>query len=244
MNSNVKKIKDAAKSIIQKKNDEIALLKTKLTQANGEKAVVFKMPDSLEVVNFPKIQKVKVEDLPKVFDVKITNHEKVEFPDVQKVLVVNEHEITKAGGNEFPGVAIAQVGVAIVKGVSSLWASLWAKGLTVKLDDEERKKPLPVVVVDPFGRPIAPQAPSIIPLGFSSNKSSSANQASLDAIEAGLETINSLVPSRFDYISLSYDSSDNVTGVVYKLGGSSGSTVSTLTLAYDSNNNVTSVTKT
>ena len=35
----------------------------------------------------------------------------------------------------------------------------------------------------------------------------------------------------YDYISLSY-TGDNLTGVAYKTGGSSGTTVATLTLAY------------
>jgi hypothetical protein len=45
-----------------------------------------------------------------------------------------------------------------------------------------------------------------------------------------------------DYIDLSYTGS-NLTGVVYKTGGSSGTTVATLTLAYDGNDNLISVTK-
>lgn len=44
-----------------------------------------------------------------------------------------------------------------------------------------------------------------------------------------------------DYVELSYTGS-NLTGVVYKTGGSSGATVGTLTLAY-SGSNLTSVTK-
>lgn len=44
-----------------------------------------------------------------------------------------------------------------------------------------------------------------------------------------------------DYISMSYTGSD-LTGVVYKTGGSSGTTVATLTLAY-TDGNLTSVTK-
>lgn len=51
-----------------------------------------------------------------------------------------------------------------------------------------------------------------------------------------------LVPSGYDYISLSY-TGDNLTGVVYKTGGSGGTTVATLTLAY-SGSNLTSVTRT
>jgi len=46
----------------------------------------------------------------------------------------------------------------------------------------------------------------------------------------------------FDYVSLSY-TSGNLTGVVYKTGGSGGTTVATLTLGYDGSNNLTSVTK-
>lgn len=45
----------------------------------------------------------------------------------------------------------------------------------------------------------------------------------------------------YDYISLTY-TGDNITGVVYKTGGSGGTTVATLTLAY-SGSNITSVTK-
>jgi hypothetical protein len=46
----------------------------------------------------------------------------------------------------------------------------------------------------------------------------------------------------YDYISLGY-TGDNLTSVVFKLGGSGGTTVATLTLAY-SGSNLSSVTKT
>lgn len=42
---------------------------------------------------------------------------------------------------------------------------------------------------------------------------------------------DSLVPSEYDYISLGY-TGDNLTSVVYRLGGVSGTIVSTLTLGY------------
>ena len=45
----------------------------------------------------------------------------------------------------------------------------------------------------------------------------------------------------YDYIALSYTGSD-ITGVVYKTGGSSGTTVATLTLVY-TDSKLTSVTK-
>lgn len=46
-----------------------------------------------------------------------------------------------------------------------------------------------------------------------------------------------------DYISCSYTGS-NLTGVVYKNGGASGTTVATLTLTYDGSDNLLTVTKT
>jgi hypothetical protein len=64
----------------------------------------------------------------------------------------------------------------------------------------------------------------------------------LASINAGIETLNSLVPSVYDYIALSY-TSGNLTTAVYKHGGSGGTVVSTLTIAYDVSNNITSVTK-
>jgi hypothetical protein len=45
-----------------------------------------------------------------------------------------------------------------------------------------------------------------------------------------------------NYIALSYTGS-NLTGVVYKTGGSEGTTVATLTLGYDGSDNLISVTK-
>lgn len=45
-----------------------------------------------------------------------------------------------------------------------------------------------------------------------------------------------------DYVSCSYTGS-NLTGVVFKNGGSGGNVVATLTLAYDGSNNLLTVTK-
>ncbi len=55
-------------------------------------------------------------------------------------------------------------------------------------------------------------------------------------------TIQGLEIPAHDYIGMTYTGS-NLTGVVYKDGGSGGTTVATLTLAYDGNDNLTSVTK-
>ncbi len=53
---------------------------------------------------------------------------------------------------------------------------------------------------------------------------------------------NTLITESYDYISLSY-TGDNLTGVVYKTGGSGGTTVATLTLGY-TGSTLISVTKT
>jgi len=44
-------------------------------------------------------------------------------------------------------------------------------------------------------------------------------------------SVNNLVPDAYDYVDLSY-TGDNLTGVVYKVGGSGGVTIATLTLTY------------
>lgn len=53
---------------------------------------------------------------------------------------------------------------------------------------------------------------------------------------------NSLVTQAYDYISISY-TGDNITGVVFKTGGSGGTTVATLALTYDANDRLLTVTK-
>jgi hypothetical protein len=60
-------------------------------------------------------------------------------------------------------------------------------------------------------------------------------------IKASASSIAGLAIPANDFIALSYTGA-NLTGVVYKTGGSSGTTVATLTLAY-SGSNLISVTK-
>lgn len=69
-----------------------------------------------------------------------------------------------------------------------------------------------------------------------------ATETTLDAINTKLGGLSSFTPAVYDYISLSY-TGDDLTGVVFKIGGSGGTTVSTLTLAY-AGGVLTSVTKT
>ena len=69
-----------------------------------------------------------------------------------------------------------------------------------------------------------------------------ATETTLDAINTKLGGLSSFTPAVYDYISLTY-TGDDLTGVVFKSGGSGGTTVSTLTLAY-AGGVLTSVTKT
>lgn len=77
-----------------------------------------------------------------------------------------------------------------------------------------------VVIVNPTGSAITPDAGST----------------------AQLQILNSLVPGVYDYISLAYDTSSNLTGAAFKSGGAGGTVVSTLLLGY-SGSTLTSVTK-
>lgn len=67
----------------------------------------------------------------------------------------------------------------------------------------------------------------------------------LDSLNARLA--GNLVPETFDYLQLTYVAAGNGIGeietVVYKTGGSGGSTVATLTLAYDGSDRLASVTR-
>ncbi len=57
-----------------------------------------------------------------------------------------------------------------------------------------------------------------------------------------VRNLTQLIPYVYDYISLSY-TGNNLTTVVYKTGGASGTTVATLTLTYDGSNNLLTVTR-
>lgn len=65
--------------------------------------------------------------------------------------------------------------------------------------------------------------------------------ANLSTIATNTARVPGFSLPAYDYLSLSY-TSGNVTGVVYKTGGASGTTVATLTLAY-SGSDLISVTK-
>ena len=116
--------------------------------------------------------------------------------------------------------------------------------ITVKLGGINRDKPLPVILVDEEGRYYKAIAKAIA--GGGGNIKGLMNVAGAiinPATEDTLEKIAGFNIPKYDYQSLGY-TSDNLTTMVFKTDGASGTTVATLTLAYDGDDNITSITKT
>lgn len=86
------------------------------------------------------------------------------------------------------------------------------------------------------------EAQAMVPVDQTGAPVSLATAAKQDTTNAQLAALNSLVPTAFDYIGLGYTGED-LTTVLFKAGGASGTLVSTLTLAYSSGK-LASVTKT
>lgn len=120
------------------------------------------------------------------------------------------------------------------------------EGIEAIVNKEERnpfdgishKKPLPMIILDASGKQVSNfggdmTAPSVVALKTGTTQVSATNP---------LPVAEGFQLDQYDYISLSY-TGDNLTSVVYKTGGASGTTVATLTIAY-SGSNITSVTKT
>ena len=159
MKADIKKLVDETKRIVKKKDEEIKLLKSELRTAKGEKTILFKMPDTMEVSNFPALIKVHVEnptpapEIQKVNvlnlkDLKIPEQKEVQFPDVQKVEVINNEPVEKASA--WVPAFVSVVAEKIVGG----FGRIIAKGIEVRLAAGERLKPQTVVIVDLDGNPI------------------------------------------------------------------------------------------
>ncbi len=73
-------------------------------------------------------------------------------------------------------------------------------------------------------------------------KDAQGRKAEMSGNRLKVDVLGQLIPANYDYISLGY-TGDNLTTVVYKVGGAGGTTVATLTLGY-SGSVLTSVTKT
>jgi len=81
-------------------------------------------------------------------------------------------------------------------------------------------------------------------VGLLDSLETSINPATEDSLE---KLIGFEIPA-YDYIALTYvaagDGAGEIETVIYKTGGSSGTTVATLTLAYNVSNEILSITKT
>jgi hypothetical protein len=113
----------------------------------------------------------------------------------------------------------------------------WNSGDTLP-SGEGQGRSMPLLVDDTTGRLLVDLPPYSDP---------NTTNGLLHAIEADIQAplqikLPGLNIEPYDYMSLSYTGS-NLTGVVYKTGGSSGSTVATLALTYDGSGNLTEVTK-
>lgn len=75
-----------------------------------------------------------------------------------------------------------------------------------------------------------------------------AREEKQDNIITALQKLIGFEIPAYDYIALTYVAAGNGAGeietVVYKTGGSGGSTVATITLAYNASNEISSITKT
>lgn len=60
---------------------------------------------------------------------------------------------------------------------------------------------------------------------------------------AGELMVSSLVPEKYDYLDITW-TDNNPTGMVFKTGGASGTTVATLALTFDSSGNPLTITRT
>ena len=115
---------------------------------------------------------------------------------------------------------------------------------TVKIGGVDRKHPLPVILCDQEGK-YYKALNNLISSGGGGSIKGLMNVAGAiinPATEDTLEGIAGFNIPKYDYQSLGY-TSDNLTTMVFKTGGVSGTTVATLTLAYDGDDNITSITK-
>lgn len=169
----IKKLIEKYRAHLKKKDERIKTLERELIEkGNG---VVLKLPvqipDEIKVANFP--EKTEVSNFPAIQKVQVINHP--EQKEIQAVKITNVKEIEKAiAENKPPAVQdvnilsqpdnsskwLPGVIIASVESLSALWVKLWKTPITIKLDDTERYKPIPVIMVDVLGRPVPVQQPA------------------------------------------------------------------------------------
>lgn len=161
MRKDIEKIVDASKRALKRKDDEIVLLREKITKMSGEKAVIFKMPDlnipdtqKSVVTNFPEEQKVKISNFPDRQSVHVVNLKdirEVKFPEVQKVEVTNHKEDGLKAEGWLPGV-MARIGIRQAEYIIKALTSILEGGVSVRLSKNQFTEPVPVIVTDGEGK--------------------------------------------------------------------------------------------
>lgn len=158
--SPIEKVKIAAQKKIKEKNDEIALLKTEIRKANGERVMTFKMPD-LTIPSDLKVQgRVEISNLPVTQSVHIVNlkevkealkQESVKFPAVQDVRIV-EHKEGEIKTIEWLPEAMAKVSANQTGFLIKALRALLGEGIVVQLTADKIREPIPVIITDGEGR--------------------------------------------------------------------------------------------
>lgn len=110
------------------------------------------VPTDIKVKNFPDLQKVLIQN-EKDIQVFVKNHKEVQKVEVTNIREKDVQKVELTNAEKASGWVPTVVAHA-VKGIAEVWVKLWNRGITVKLDADERLKPLPVIVVDVRGRPV------------------------------------------------------------------------------------------
>jgi len=173
----------------------------------------------VEVLNFPK-QK----DFPKSFDISNFPKQK-EFPNEIRISNFPEQK-------EFPeSISVKRPEWFsfdfIIKALSDIKNKI-ADKITIDLSEYQKpRNAIAVKLIATNGKEYNAGGGGGTSYGLSKEES----QAIIDIPDI-LENINGFNIPKHDYISLGY-TGDNLTSVIYKLGGSGGTTVGTLILAYN-----------
>lgn len=198
----------------------------------GDK-IIEHLPKPEKPTEFPK--EIAINNIPDVQNVKVLN-----FPEQKSPIVNVEAPVVKIETKE------NKINTEnIEKGIRE--SNLILKDIYKKLEIEdtevENKEFEKVTLVDEDGKPIkylGGGGGGVAKYVYNA-QGKTINPATEETLQSIADTIKSVNIPAHDYISLSYTGSD-LTGVIYKTGGSSGTVVATLTLAY-TGGNLTSVTK-
>lgn len=160
------------------------------------------------------------------------------------------HGVTTGGGGGYVDVKVNPSGALTVEAdvtssvlpTGAATSALQTSG-NASLTSIDSKLTAPLAVTGPLTdtelrASAVPVSVASIPL-----PSGAATEATLAAFSD--KTAAALVPEAFDYQDITYvGATTDINTVVYKLGGSGGTTVATLTMGYDGSNRLTSVTRT